>query len=46
MIDHQTMEDNTVTIRDRDTMLQDRVAISDLYRIIDEKVNMRTLLVG
>ncbi|MFN5878072.1 MAG: glycine--tRNA ligase [Flavobacteriales bacterium] len=46
MIDHQTMEDNTVTIRDRDTMLQDRVAISDLYRIIDEKVNMRGLLVG
>ncbi len=46
MIDHQTMEDNTVTIRDRDTMLQDRVAISDLYRIIDDKVNMRTLLVG
>jgi glycyl-tRNA synthetase len=46
MIDHQTMEDNTVTIRDRDTMLQDRVAISDLYRIIDAKVNMRTLLVG
>ena len=45
MIDHQTMEDNTVTIRDRDTMEQIRVAISDLYKIIDEKVNMRTLLV-
>jgi glycyl-tRNA synthetase len=39
------MEDNTVTIRDRDTMEQIRVSISDLYRIIDEKVNMRTLLV-
>jgi glycyl-tRNA synthetase len=45
MIDHQTMEDNTVTIRDRDTMEQIRVSISDLYSIIDEKVNMRTLLV-
>jgi glycyl-tRNA synthetase len=45
MIDHQTMEDNTVTIRDRDTMEQIRVAISELYKIIDEKVNMRTLLV-
>ena len=45
MIDHQTMEDNTVTIRDRDTMEQIRVAISDLYTIIDQKVNMRTLLV-
>jgi glycyl-tRNA synthetase len=45
MIDHQTMEDNTVTIRDRDTMEQIRVAIPELYKIIDEKVNMRTLLV-
>ncbi|MDP4798101.1 MAG: glycine--tRNA ligase [Crocinitomicaceae bacterium] len=45
MIDHQTMEDNTVTIRDRDTMEQIRVVISDLYTIIDQKVNMRTLLV-
>ena len=26
MVDHQTMEDDTVTIRDRDTMEQDRVA--------------------
>jgi glycyl-tRNA synthetase len=45
MIDHQTMEDNTVTIRDRDTMEQIRVALPELYTIIDEKVNMRTLLV-
>ena len=45
MIDHQTMEDNTVTIRDRDTMEQIRVNVSELYKIIDEKVNMRTLLV-
>jgi glycyl-tRNA synthetase len=44
MIDHQTMEDNTVTIRDRDTMEQIRVSISELYGIIDQKVNMRTLL--
>ena len=43
-VDHQTLEDNTVTIRDRDTMEQTRVAISDLYRIIDEKVSMRSLL--
>jgi len=45
MIDHQTMEDNTVTVRDRDNMEQIRVSIGDLYNIIDEKVNMRTLLV-
>ena len=43
-VDHQTLEDNTVTIRDRDTMLQDRVSVDDLYKIIDEKVNMRKLL--
>lgn len=43
-VDHQTLEDNTVTIRDRDTMEQTRVNISDLHRMIDEKVNMRSLL--
>ena len=45
-VDHQTLEDNTVTIRDRDTMKQDRVAISDLYTLVDQKVNMRNLLVN
>ncbi|MEO9256931.1 MAG: glycine--tRNA ligase [Crocinitomicaceae bacterium] len=45
-VDHQSLEDNTVTIRDRDTMLQERVAIKDLYRLIDEKVNMRNLLLS
>lgn len=44
MVDHQTMEDNTVTIRDRDTMEQDRVAIVDLHKIIDSKVSMTSLL--
>ena len=44
MVDHQTMEDDTVTIRDRDTMEQDRVAIADLHRIIDSKVSMTSLL--
>lgn len=44
MVDHQTLEDNTVTIRDRDTMLQERVAIADLHRVIDQKVNFRSLL--
>lgn len=43
-VDHQTLEDNTVTIRDRDTMKQDRVNLSELHRIIDEKVNMKQLL--
>ncbi len=43
-VDHQTLEDNTVTIRDRDTMQQERVAISELHTIIDRKVSLRTLL--
>lgn len=43
-VDHQTIEDNTVTIRHRDTMLQDRVAISELRRIIEEEVSMRNWL--
>ncbi|MEX1191902.1 MAG: glycine--tRNA ligase [Brumimicrobium sp.] len=43
-VDHQTLEDNTVTIRDRDTMEQERVAIADLHGIIDEKVSMKKLL--
>jgi len=29
-IDHQTLEDNTVTVRERDSMSQDRIKISDL----------------
>lgn len=44
MVDHQTLEDNTVTIRDRDTMQQERVAISDLSKIIDAKVSWKNLL--
>lgn len=44
MVDHQTLEDNTVTIRDRDTMEQERVSIDALAGIIGEKVSMKTLL--
>ncbi len=43
-IDHQTIEDKTVTIRHRDTMEQKRVAISDLKSIIDAEVSMKTWL--
>ncbi|MDO8930021.1 MAG: glycine--tRNA ligase [Bacteroidota bacterium] len=42
-VDHITMEDNTVTIRYRDTMLQDRVAISDLKNIISGEVSLKKL---
>ena len=43
-IDHQTMQDDTVTIRDRDTMLQERVPVYSLNKIVGDKVNMRKML--
>lgn len=43
-IDHQTLTDNTVTIRYRDTMEQERVPVENLRRIVEEKVSMRTIL--
>ena len=33
-IDHQTKEDGTVTIRHRDSMLQERVALKDIKQIV------------
>ncbi|WP_074406900.1 MULTISPECIES: glycine--tRNA ligase [Aquimarina] len=38
-IDHDTKKDNMVTIRDRDTMEQKRVAITELKTIISEKTD-------
>ncbi|MFT7114785.1 MAG: glycyl-tRNA synthetase [Candidatus Azotimanducaceae bacterium] len=43
-VDHQTLEDDTVTLRHRDSMEQDRVAISDLESIIGASVSMKTAL--
>ncbi len=40
-VDHQTLEDNTVTIRERDTMQQDRVDIAKVNEIVAEKVDWR-----
>ena len=42
-VDHQTLEDRTVTVRHRDTMQQERVAIDDLYRMVDDEVSYRKL---
>ena len=38
-VDHQTLEDNTVTIRERDSMLQERVTIDSLTEIIRKKIS-------
>jgi len=43
-VDHQTLEDNTVTIRYRDTMNQERVAVEELDKIIGDKVSWKNLL--
>ncbi|WP_149912441.1 glycine--tRNA ligase [Sphingobacterium cavernae] len=43
-VDHQSLEDNMVTIRHRDSMEQERVAIADLSRIIGERVSLTGLL--
>lgn len=42
-VDFDTLEDNTVTLRDRDTLEQIRVPMSEVESIIREKVNMKNL---
>jgi glycyl-tRNA synthetase len=37
-VDSQTMEDNTVTIRERDTMQQERISIDNLFTYIHNNI--------
>ena len=37
-VDFDSLDDNQVTIRDRDTLVQDRVAIADLAHILEERL--------
>ena len=37
-VDHQTAEDNTVTIRDRDTTEQERISIEDALQAVQERL--------
>jgi glycyl-tRNA synthetase len=37
-VDHQTLEDRTVTVRDRDSLAQDRVAIDELPATLAERL--------
>lgn len=37
-VDHQSLEDNTVTLRHRDTQKQDRVSIDSLVKKIDDAI--------
>jgi glycyl-tRNA synthetase len=43
-VDNQTLEENTVTIRDRDSMKQETVSVDKLHAIIAEKVNIEKYL--
>ena len=43
-IDHDTLSDNTVTLRDRDTMEQTRIKISDILPTLEDKVSLKSLL--
>lgn len=43
-VDHDTLKDNMVTIRHRDTMEQQRVKIEDLNTIIKQEVDVRSWL--
>ena len=43
-VDHQTLEDQTVTLRERDSMEQIRVAVKDLPQLLDEKLNLKNWL--
>lgn len=43
-VDHQTLEDNTVTIRDRDTTEQIRIEISSIEKYLVEKLGLEQFL--
>ncbi|MBQ1637034.1 MAG: glycine--tRNA ligase, partial [Bacteroidales bacterium] len=42
-IDHDTLEDGCVTLRDRDSMKQERIPIERLHDIVEERVSMKPL---
>lgn len=43
-IDHESLQDNTVTLRDRDSTKQERLHIQDLKKRIETLVSVNTLL--
>ena len=43
-IDHDTLQDDTVTLRDRDTMEQKRIKISEILPTLEDKVSLISLL--
>jgi glycyl-tRNA synthetase len=43
-VDHETLAENSVTVRYRDSMEQQRVPVEQLSALIDSKVSLRNLL--
>ena len=43
-VDHQSLEDDMVTIRERDSMNQQRIAIKSLSKILKSKLSLSELL--
>ena len=43
-IDHQTIEDDTFTLRDRDSMEQKRIKIDQLKKILEDELTLKSLL--
>ncbi len=43
-VDHQTLQDNTVTVRYRDTLKQERVSVDRLKEIMSDKIDMKNIL--
>jgi len=43
-VDHQTIEDNTFTLRDRDSMEQKRINKDDLINIVKDELTINNLL--
>lgn len=39
-VDHESKENNTVTLRNRDDQNQDRVSINDLVKIIQNRMDI------
>ncbi len=45
-VDFETLEDDTVTIRERDSLAQERIPISKIAEIVKERTDMAALFVG
>ena len=43
-VDHQSLEDHTVTLRQRDSMIQERISIDNLNATIQDQVSITSLL--